>query len=161
MIMQWLLAVTPECISEICSLETAKQTIRVTTQHGIRSAMHPLRRHYRTDLISLRYHCLNVLMYLIQCTLRSSHSTRTNVPKSLQLMIMPLPTQCMQRDTLVTCYECLRRTLVSCELLMDNANMMMGHEADFNKQAHFLKTWLEDHNLGNNNDILGQKTQNT
>ena len=27
--------------------------------------------------------------------------------------------------------------------------------------GHFLKTQLEDHNLSNNNDILGQKTQNT
>ena len=27
--------------------------------------------------------------------------------------------------------------------------------------GHFLKTLLEDHNLSNNNDILGQKTQNT
>ena len=44
MITQQHSAVTPECVSEVfgCGLETAKQTIRVTTQHGIRSAMHPL-----------------------------------------------------------------------------------------------------------------------
>ena len=65
MIMQWHLAVMPECISEVfgCSLETAKQTIRVMTQHSVRSVIHPLRRHYRTDLLSLWYHRLNVLMY--------------------------------------------------------------------------------------------------
>ena len=66
MIMQRHSAVMLECISEVfgCDLETAKQTIRVTTQHGIRSAMHPLRRRYRTDLLSLWYCRMNVLMYL-------------------------------------------------------------------------------------------------
>ena len=65
MIMQRHLAVMPEHISELfgCSLETAKQTIRVTRQYGIRSAMHPFRRHYRTDLLSLWYRHLNILMY--------------------------------------------------------------------------------------------------
>ena len=65
MITQWHSAVMPECISEVfgCGLETAKQTIRVATQHCIRSAMHPLTRRYRTDLLSLWYCHLNVLMY--------------------------------------------------------------------------------------------------
>ena len=60
MIMQWHSAVMPERMSEVfgCGLETVKQTIRVTTQHSIRSAMHPLTRHYRTDLLSLQYCCL-------------------------------------------------------------------------------------------------------
>eukprot|EP00957_Ditylum_brightwellii_P010555 799235-Ditylum_brightwellii.AAC.2 len=44
--------VTPERGSDIfgCSLETAKNTINVTTQHGVRSTIHPLRRRYRTDM---------------------------------------------------------------------------------------------------------------
>ena len=47
---------TPERISEIfgCGIETARETIRVTTQRGVRSAVHPLRRRYCTDLLSLR-----------------------------------------------------------------------------------------------------------
>ena len=65
MIMQRHSAVTPERISEVfgCALETATQTIRVATQHCIWSAMHPLMRCYRTDLLSLWYCHLNVLMY--------------------------------------------------------------------------------------------------
>ena len=65
MIMQQHSAVMPEHISEVfgCGLETVKQTITVTTQHGIRSAMHPLTRRYRTDLLLLWYHRLNILMY--------------------------------------------------------------------------------------------------
>ena len=37
---------TPECINDVVgvSLDTAKQTLQVTTQHGIRSTVHPLRR---------------------------------------------------------------------------------------------------------------------
>jgi len=39
-------AVTPERVSQIfgCGLETAKEMIRVTTQAGVRHAVHPLRR---------------------------------------------------------------------------------------------------------------------
>ena len=40
---------------------TAIQTISVTTQHGTKSEMHPLRRHCWTDL--LQYRRLNMLMY--------------------------------------------------------------------------------------------------
>ncbi len=32
-------------------LETARQTLKVTTQHGIRHAVHPLSRRYKTDII--------------------------------------------------------------------------------------------------------------
>ena len=37
---------TPECISDVFGvrLDTAKQMLQVTTQHGIRSTVHPLRR---------------------------------------------------------------------------------------------------------------------
>ena len=58
-------SVTPECISNIfgCGIETAKQTIWVMTQHGVRSAIHPLTCHYCTNLLSLQYRCLDVLMY--------------------------------------------------------------------------------------------------
>eukprot|EP00957_Ditylum_brightwellii_P034633 2626190-Ditylum_brightwellii.AAC.1 len=42
--------ITLERVSDIfdCSLETAKNTINVTTQHGVRSVINPLRRRYRT-----------------------------------------------------------------------------------------------------------------
>ena len=37
---------TPECISDVFAvrLDTAKQMLQETTQHGIRSTVHPLRR---------------------------------------------------------------------------------------------------------------------
>ena len=44
-------------------LETAKKTLKVTTQFGIRHALHPLRRRYRTDPMSLRYRRLRSTFY--------------------------------------------------------------------------------------------------
>eukprot|EP00980_Cylindrotheca_fusiformis_P007870 scaffold1674_cov96-Cylindrotheca_fusiformis.AAC.1 len=32
-------------------LETARNTLKVTTQKGLRSAVHPISRRYRTDLV--------------------------------------------------------------------------------------------------------------
>ena len=59
-------AVTPERVSEIfgCGLETAKNTICVTTQHGVSSAIHLLRCCYQTDLLSLKYCRLNKHMFM-------------------------------------------------------------------------------------------------
>ena len=44
-------------------LQRAQQTMRVTTQAGIRSALHPLSRRYRTDLMSSRLRRLNCTFY--------------------------------------------------------------------------------------------------
>lgn len=44
-------------------LESAKQTLLATTQRGLRHAVQPLTRRYRTDLLSLRYRRLNGVMY--------------------------------------------------------------------------------------------------
>ena len=65
MITQRLSSVTPECVADIfgCGIETTKQTISVMTQHGVRSALFPLKRRYRTDLLALRYRRLDALMY--------------------------------------------------------------------------------------------------
>ncbi len=57
--------VTPELLSKKwgCGLLTAKNTLRHTTQLGIRSAIGPLTRRYRTDLIQLHHRRLNVTIY--------------------------------------------------------------------------------------------------
>lgn len=49
--------VTPETLQHLWGIghETARKTIGVTTQHAIRHATMPLRRRYRTDLLSLRH----------------------------------------------------------------------------------------------------------
>ena len=57
--------VTPELLSRKwgCGLLTAKKTLKHTTQFGIRSAIGPLTRRYRTDLVQLHHRRLNVTFY--------------------------------------------------------------------------------------------------
>ena len=56
---------TPESLSRKWNigLKTARQTIKATTQLGIRSAVGPLTRRYRTDLLQSRHRRLNITLY--------------------------------------------------------------------------------------------------
>jgi hypothetical protein len=58
-------------------LEAAQRTLKVTTQLGIRSAIHPLHRRYRTKQTQLRYNRLNTKFYA-DVTFASQVSTRGN-----------------------------------------------------------------------------------
>ena len=57
--------VTPESLSRKwhIGLNRARATIKCTTQLGIRSALQPLTRRYRTDLLQLKYRRLRCTMY--------------------------------------------------------------------------------------------------
>ena len=57
--------VSTENLSRIWNigLETAQQTLRVTTQHGVRSAIHPLNCRYRVDQLHFHCHQLNSTFY--------------------------------------------------------------------------------------------------
>ena len=46
-----------------CGLNTAKNTLKGTTQLGVRSAIGPLTRRYRTDILQLHYRRLNTGFY--------------------------------------------------------------------------------------------------
>ncbi len=46
-----------------CGLTTAQNTLKYTTQRGVRSAIGPLTRRYRTDLLQLHYRRLNTSFY--------------------------------------------------------------------------------------------------
>ena len=56
---------TPEALAQMwqCGLKTARATIKATTQLGIRSALHPLSRRYRTDIMSQNLTRLNTTFY--------------------------------------------------------------------------------------------------
>jgi hypothetical protein len=47
-----------------CGLETAKQTLKATTQYGVRQAIHPLRRMYRVDHIDINCRRLRDTFYM-------------------------------------------------------------------------------------------------
>ena len=56
---------SPETLSRLWNvgIETAKRTMRATTQKGIRQALHPIFRRYRTDHIHLHRNRLNDIWY--------------------------------------------------------------------------------------------------
>jgi hypothetical protein len=58
-------SITPESLSRKwhIGLNRARKTLKVTTQAGIRSALHPLTRRYRTDLMQSKYRRLNCTFY--------------------------------------------------------------------------------------------------
>ena len=47
-----------------CGLETAKQTLKSTTQYGVRQAIHPLRRMYRVDHIDINCRRIRDTFYM-------------------------------------------------------------------------------------------------
>ena len=47
-----------------CGLETAKKTLKVTTQAGVRQALHPLHRRYRVDHLNLNRRRLNSTFHM-------------------------------------------------------------------------------------------------
>ena len=57
--------ISPESLSEKLwiSLNTARDTLKVTTQQGIRQAVHPITRRYRTDTMSLKLRRLKATVY--------------------------------------------------------------------------------------------------
>ena len=131
-----------------------EQTIRVTTQHGVRSAIHPLTHHYRTDLLSLRYRCLDVLMYsdTMHFKVKSLNQNKCTQIFTMDDFAITYPVRAKHDigDTLQTLAEDVG---ILRELLTNNANAMTGPDVDFNKQAHFLRIkmrTIEPHNKKQN-----------
>ena len=58
-------AITPENLSKIwrIGLDMAKKTLRVTTQQGVRTAIHPITCRYRVDHLALHWNRLNDEFY--------------------------------------------------------------------------------------------------
>ena len=157
-------SITPECISNIfgCGIEMAKQTIWVMTQHGVRSAIHPLTCYYHTDLLSLWYRCLDVLMYsdTMHFKVKSINQNKCAQIFATDDFAIAYPVRAEHHigDTLRTLAEDVG---IPRELLTDNANAMMGPDVDFNKQAHFLRIKMrsiEPHNKKQNKGewIIGE-----
>jgi hypothetical protein len=46
-----------------CGMDTAKQTLKVTTQRGVRQALHPLHRRYQMDHLNLNRKRINDTFY--------------------------------------------------------------------------------------------------
>lgn len=135
-------AILPE---ELCKkwkvgMETAKNTLAVTTQMGVRSALHPLRRRYRTDLLTLRYP-----------RLKSTFYTDTIVSKYKALgggrfaqvytnghfvRVFPLS---LRSDVGETLQQFIQDVGVPAEIVYDSASEMRGHLTSFQEVAKYFK----------------------
>ena len=134
--------VTPERVSDIfgCGLQTAKETIRVTTQLGIRSAVHPLRRRYRTDLLSLNYRRLNTTMFADTMKFKTT-SLNQNVCAQVYttgdfVIAYPLRAERLLGSTLTTLAEDVG---VPTQLITDNASAMVGAQTQFQEAVRRLR----------------------
>ena len=136
--------VTPERVSEIfgCGIETAKETIRVTTQHGVRSAIHPLRRRYRTDLLSLRYRRLARPFYtdtMFFKTVSINQYKCAQVYASNDFVIV-YPMRSHRGDDIGDSLRLLAEDVgVPNELVYDRAPGQTGYDQQFQKTARFLR----------------------
>ena len=77
--------VTPEELSRKWNvgLQTAKDTLRVTTQKGIQTAIHPMTRRVRVDHLHLHRQRLRGTWYTDICSRRSSQSSEIRVRTSI------------------------------------------------------------------------------
>ena len=88
------MAITPENLSKVwrIGLDTAKKTLRVTTQRGVRTAVHPITRRYRVDHLALHRNRLNDEFYTDTLFSRVK-SLETTAPKSSPMDITQRYTQ--------------------------------------------------------------------
>ena len=141
-------SVTPERISKIfgCSIQTAKDTLCVTTQHGVQSAVHLLTHRYRTDLLLLCYHRLDTLMYSDTMHFKvkslAQHTCTQMFATNDYIRAYPVYAEWLIPETLHTLAKDVG---VPRELLTDNTNVMTGPEVEFNKQAQF--PWIKMYSI--------------
>jgi hypothetical protein len=124
-------------------LETARKTLKVTTQFGIRHALHPLRRRYRTDHMALRYQRLRTTFYT---DTMFSKVTSIKGNKCAQVFcsdnfvrIYPMRSKSEAGQALQDFADDVG---VMDELVCDNAAEQTGPRSDFMKTVRHLKIKL-------------------
>lgn len=111
-------------------LETAQRTIEVTTQRGIRHAVHPIHRRYRTNQEQYRYNRLSTKMYsdtMFSTTksLQGNHCAQIFVNNLNYSKFIPMTSKSMAGHALSECFEDVG---VPTELHTDGAKeLTMGH----------------------------------
>ena len=135
--------VTPEALMEQwgIGIEAAKDTIKATTQLAIRNAIHPLRRRYRTDLLSLNYRRINEVVFsdtIFSKYEAYSKSTCAQVFATLSgaFFVYPLKSKSEAGEALRQFAEDVG---VPNELVTDNASEMISPGTKFRETANFLR----------------------
>ena len=146
--------VSPENLSRTWNvgLETARRTLRVTTQHGTRSAIHPITRRYRADHLHLNRKRLNTTFYTdgLHSRVVSLHGNKCAqvFTNGRFTAVYPTTTKSQTGDALRSFTEDVG---IPDTLIADLAGEQSGQHTDFVKQARHLRIRLHHTEKGRKN----------
>jgi hypothetical protein len=137
--------ISPESLSAKwrIGLNTARDTLKVTTQQGIRQAVRPITRRYRTDTMSLKMRRIRATVYS-DTGFISTKSLRQNTcyqgfSCENFIHIVPMKKQTEAGDALM---DFAHDVGAPAEIITDGAPLLIGKESDFAKTARFLRSKL-------------------
>ena len=146
--------VTPENLSRIWNvgLDTAKRALQVTTQRGIRTALHPLHRRYRVDHLHLNRRRLNGDWYT-DTLFTKVKSLQGNVCAQVYTngsytTVHPMTSKSRVAETLT---EFTDDTGIPDTLTSDGAPEIVGAKTDFMREVNRLKIRLKRAEVGRSN----------
>ena len=131
-------SVTPESLARswMIGIDSAKRTLATTTQLAIRHAVHPLKRRYRTDLLSTRHRRLNIRIFS-DTLFAGVQSLRGNTCAQIFsaenfIWIYPMKSKSQAGEALRTFIE---EVGIPTTLVVDGANEQVGAKSGFFKTA--------------------------
>jgi hypothetical protein len=137
--------ISPEILAEKwrIGLQTAKDTLNATTQLGIRHAVHPLRRRYRTDILSLRYPRLKTTIYTDTLLTHTKSLAGFKVAQVYcnEALIRVYPIE-SRKDIGKTLQHFVEDVGVPDELVFDGAAEHTGKNTEFQSNARYFKIKL-------------------
>ena len=114
--------------------------MEVTTQQGIRQAVHPITRRYRTDTMSLKVCCLKATVFTdtgyINRTSLAQNTYYQGYSAEHFIKIIPMKDQKDAPDSLLAFAHDVGAHV---ELISYHASMIIGPQCEYAKQARFLK----------------------
>ena len=137
--------VTPASLSEKLGigLQTAQRTIEHTTQLGIRSALQPLSRRYRTDIMSNRLRRINTTVFtdtLFSKTPSVHRDTCAQIYTNAEHFYYIVPmTSNNQTNVGNSLQQFTEDVGIPATIVSDGANEMVGRNSDFSKLCHKLR----------------------
>ena len=140
--------ITPESLATKwkIGLQAAKDTLKATTQLGIRHAIHPLKRRYRTDHMSLSYRRLNERIYSDTLFAKVT-SLKGNTCAQIfttndtgYVRVHPMHSKSQAGEALQSLAEDVG---VPAEIVVDGAAEQVGPRSEFMKTVNYLRTKIK------------------
>ena len=122
-------------------LEAARNTSRVTTQVGVRTAVRPITRRFRTDMMTLKYRRLNTTIHS-DTMMSNVKSLKGNVCAQVFatenfVVVDPIPSKADAGKALKRFADDVGAPQV---MVFDNAQEQLGKNSDFQKTLDYIKT---------------------